>query len=70
MIAISAFKIYQTTMEDPVAHRHWGKFTYYVRQEGEGGGSQNAYARVRNQENHSIMQPYRGGVKSFQKCLT
>ena len=41
-------------------------FTYYLRQEGEGGRvSGNPYARVRNQENHSTTLPYRegGGVK-------
>ena len=39
------------------------------KQEGEGGGSRNAYARVRNQENHSITQPYRGegGEKKYPK---
>ena len=35
----------------------------------EGGGSRNAYARVKNQENHSITQPYRGegGLKKSPK---
>ena len=34
-----------------------------------GGVSRNPYARVRNQENHSVTQPYRGegGLKNFSK---
>ena len=38
-----------------------GTFNYYVSKRGEGGGSWNAYARVRNQEIHSIMHAFRGG---------
>ena len=44
-----------------------GTFTYYVSKRVEGGGSRNAYARVRNQESHSIMHVYRGegGLKKI-----
>ena len=46
-----------------------GTFTYYVSKRGRGGGSRNAYARVRNQEIHSIKHAYRGegGLKKSPK---